>query len=145
VRARPPPVARAPAGLDAAGAAGQVEQQRLVERRVRHEAARPAGHDPERDPGPARGLDACHGQRERVAEAPDEHAVEKQILDARPLEVAGVEARPDEVGAGRELLGRRVRADRGERGGERVERCRGAGCRRAELGREREGEAGDSE
>src|SRR6185295_3658458 len=121
VRALPADVAGPAAGFDQP-AAGDVEEHRLVEARVGDEAARAAGDDAELDPGPPRGLDAHHRDRERMAGPADDDPVEQEVVDARPVERGGLQARGDDLGAPGELLDRRIVVAATQRAGEAVER-----------------------
>ena len=142
MRALPPDVVGAAAGLDDPPAARDVDEQRLVEQRVRDVAARAAGDDAEPDPGAAGGLDADDRQRERMARAVRDDAVQQEVVDPRPLEVAGLEPPGDGLGAPGELVARVLVADREQLGRQVVQPVAGGGDRRAELGGEREREIG---
>ena len=133
VRALPPAGVGAAAGLYHSPASRDVHEQRLVEQRVGDEAARAAGDDAELDPGAAGGLDADDRERERMAGAVGDDAVEQQVVDPRPLEVARLEPAGDGLGAAGELVARVLVADREQRGREVVEPVAGGRDRRAEL------------
>jgi hypothetical protein len=90
-----------------------------------------------RDTRPPAGLHACHREREGMAEAVGQHAIEQQVVDARPAQVAGRQAVGKRLAAGHELRGRLVVARSAHRAGEVVQRRIGIGQRRAELGGQR--------
>ena len=106
------------------------------------EAARAAGDDAEPDPGAPGGLDADNRERERMAGAVRDDAVEQQVVDPCPFQVARLEPPGDRLGAPDELIGRVLVADLEQRGRQVVEPVAGGRDRRAELGGEREREIG---